>query len=275
MPQPKFNLEALVAEVSKGSKYALIDPHLVLQIAAEEAERQPKLALAVKSTRTRLHQLVGAYYDKPSTYAQLQDLLKGLPDTSINSLKAFARQAMPLHASTAERLPILEDFYNRSLQKLDPVNSVLDLGCGLNPLAIPFLPLNESFTYQATDVLIPLLDFLNAYFSKIEVKGSASLLDLSTQIPDQEFDLVIMLKLIPLLDQINKSIAPKLLQNLKARALLVSFPLKSLGGRGKGMLATYQTRFEQLSSDLVAEIDEYRFPNELVYLIRKDSLGQG
>lgn len=275
MPQPKFNLEALVAEVSKGSKYALIDPHLVLQIAAEEAERQPKLALAVKSTRTRLHQLVGAYYDKPSTYAQLQDLLKGLPDTSINSLKAFARQAMPLHASTAERLPILEDFYNRSLQKLDPVNSVLDLGCGLNPLAIPFLPLNEGFTYQATDVLIPLLDFLNAYFSKIEVKGSASLLDLSTQIPDQEFDLVIMLKLIPLLDQINKSIAPKLLQNLKARALLVSFPLKSLGGRGKGMLATYQTRFEQLSSDLVAEIDEYRFPNELVYLIRKDSLGQG
>lgn len=275
MPQPKFNLEALVAEVSKGSKYALIDPHLVLQIAAEEAERQPKLALAVKSTRTRLHQLVGAYYDKPSTYAQLQDLLKGLPDTSINSLKAFARQAMPLHASTAERLPILEDFYNRSLQKLDPVNSVLDLGCGLNPLAIPFLPLNEGFTYQATDVLIPLLDFLNAYFSKIEVKGSASLLDLSTQIPDQEVDLVIMLKLIPLLDQINKSIAPKLLQNLKARALLVSFPLKSLGGRGKGMLATYQTRFEQLSSDLVAEIDEYRFPNELVYLIRKDSLGQG
>jgi len=275
MPQPKFNLEALVAEVSKGSKYALIDPHLVLQIAAEEAERQPKLALAVKSTRTRLHQLVGAYYDKPSTYAQLQDLLKGLPDTSINSLKAFARQAMPLHASTAERLPILEDFYNRSLQKLDPVNSVLDLGCGLNPLAIPFLPLNEGFTYQATDVLIPLLDFLNAYFSKIEVKGSASLLDLSTQIPDQEVDLVIMLKLIPLLDQINKSIAPKLLQNLKARALLVSFPLKSLGGRGKGMLATYQRRFEQLSSDLVAEIDEYRFPNELVYLIRKDSLGQG
>jgi len=275
MPQPKFNLEALVAEVSKGSKYALIDPHLVLQIAAEEAERQPKLALAVKSTRTRLHQLVGAYYDKPSTYAQLQDLLKGLPDTSINSLKAFARQAMPLHASTAERLPILEDFYNRSLQKLDPVNSVLDLGCGLNPLAIPFLPLNEGFTYQATDVLIPLLDFLNAYFSKIEVKGSASLLDLSTQIPDQEVDLVIMLKLIPLLDQINKSIAPKLLQNLKARALLVSYPLKSLGGRGKGMLATYQRRFEQLSSDLVAEIDEYRFPNELVYLIRKDSLGQG
>ena len=182
---------------------------------------------------------------------------------------------MPLHASTAERLPILEDFYNRSLQKLDPVNSVLDLGCGLNPLAIPFLPLNEGFTYQATDVLIPLLDFLNAYFSKIEVKGSASLLDLSTQIPDQEVDLVIMLKLIPLLDQINKSIAPKLLQNLKARALLVSFPLKSLGGRGKGMLATYQTRFEQLSSDLVAKIDEYRFPNELVYLIRKDSLGQG
>jgi 16S rRNA (guanine(1405)-N(7))-methyltransferase len=274
MPQPKIDLDALIAEVARGSKYALIDPHLIRWIATEEAERQPKLTLAVKSTRTRLHQLVGAYYDKPSNYAQLHELLNSLPDISADSLKSFARQAMPLHASTAERLPFLEDFYCTSLQKLSPLNSVLDLGCGLSPLAIPFLPLNTGFSYQATDVLIPLLDFLNAYFTKIKVDGSASLLDLSSQIPDKKVDLAIMLKLIPLLDQINKSIAPRLLHSLRAKALLVSFPLKSLGGRGKGMLTTYQRRFEQLASDLVAEIDEYRFPNELVYLIRKDTLGK-
>ena len=274
MPQPKLDLEALVAEVTKGPKYALIDPHLVRQIAAEEAERQPKIALAVKSTRTRLHQLVGAYYDKPSTYAQLQELLGVLPDFSLDSLKSFAYQAMPLHASTAERLPFLADFYSTSLQKLGPLSSVLDLGCGLNPLAIPFLPLAEGFSYEATDVLIPLLDFLNAYFAKTGIKGKAGLLDLSSQIPEQQADLVIMLKLIPLLDQIDKSIAPRLLQGLKAKTMLVSFPLKSLGGRGKGMLGTYQKRFEGLSSGLDAEIEEYRFPNELVYLIRKASLGQ-
>ncbi len=274
MPQQKLDLEALVAEITKGPKYALIDPHLVHKIAAEEAERQPKLSLAAKSARTRLHQLVGAYYDKPSNYAQLRELLRALPEISTESLKSFARQAMLFHASTAERLPVLEDFYSRSLQKLNPVNSVLDLGCGLNPLAIPFLPLNEGFTYQATDVLIPLLDFLNAYFAKIKVKGNASLLDLSTQSPEQAVDLIMMLKLIPLLDQINKSIAPRLMQSLNAKAMLISFPLKSLGGRGKGMLNTYQKRFEQLSFDLNAQIDEYRFPNELVYLVRKASIDQ-
>lgn len=274
MPQPKLDLEALIAEVTKGPKYALIDPHLVRQIAAEEAERQPKIALAVKSTRTRLHQLVGAYYDKPSTYAQLNELLKALPDNSVESLKSFAYQAMPLHASTIERLPFLADFYKVSLQKLGPINSVLDLGCGLNPLAVPFLPLAEGFSYEASDVLIPLLDFLNAYFSQAGIQGRAALLDLSTQIPTQEVDLAILLKLIPLLDQINKSIAPKLLRELKAKAILLSFPLKSLGGRGKGMLATYQKRFEVLSTGLNAEVDEYHFPNELVYLIRKASLGQ-
>ena len=274
MPQARLDLEALIAEVTKGPKYALIDPHLVRQIAEEEATRQPKMALAVKSTRTRLHQLVGAYYDKPFTYAQLNELLKAIPDNSLESLKTFALQAMPLHASTAERLQFIDAFYKESLQKLDPINSVLDLGCGLNPLAIPFLPLAAGFTYEATDVLIPMLDFLNAYFVKIGVQGWTSLLDLSTQIPSQEVDLAILLKLIPLLDQIDKSIAPRLLQELKAKAILVSFPLKSLGGRGKGMLATYHKRFEELSAGLNAEIDEYRFPNELVYLIRKASLGQ-
>ncbi|HSN94452.1 MAG TPA: hypothetical protein VLR89_05265 [Anaerolineaceae bacterium] len=274
MPQPNFDVDALITEVAKGPKYALIDPHLVRRIAEEETSRQPKLALAIKSTRTRLHQLVGAYYDKPATYAQLHNLLKGLPDNAMPSLKSFALEAMPLHASTAERLPFLAEFYKVSLQNLGPINSVLDLGCGLNPLSIPFLPLAEGFTYEATDVLTPLLDFLNAYFLKIVVQGRASLLDLSNQIPKQAVDLVVMLKLIPLLDQIDKSIATKLLQELNAKAILVSFPLKSLGGRGKGMLATYQKRFEMLSTGLNAEIDEYRFPNELVYLIRKASLGQ-
>jgi 16S rRNA (guanine(1405)-N(7))-methyltransferase len=274
MPQPKVNLEALVAEVSKGPKYALIDPHLVRQIATEESTRQPKISLAVKSTRTRLHQLVGAYYDKPTTYAQLHELLKNLPTISSESLKTFALQAMPLHASTAERLPFVADFYRVSLQNLNPISSVLDLGCGLNPLAIPFLPLAEKFTYEAKDVLLPLIDFLNMYFGKVGVQGKARLLDLSTQIPEQEVDLVIMLKLIPLLDQIDKGIASRLLQGLKAKAMLISFPLKSLGGRGKGMLITYQKRFEALSVGLNAKIDEYSFPNELVYLVRKDSHDQ-
>jgi 16S rRNA (guanine(1405)-N(7))-methyltransferase len=272
MLQPKLDLEALVAEVTKGPKYALIDPLLVRKIATEEATRQPKIALAVKSTRTRLHQLVGAYYDKPSTYAQMHVLLKSLLDFSPESLKTFALQAMPLHASTAERLPFVADFYRVSLQKLGPIRSVLDLGCGLNPLAIPFLPLAEGFTYEATDVLLPLLDFLNAYFGKVGIQGKASVLDLSSQIPQQEVDLVIMLKLIPLLDQIDKGIASILLQGLKAKAMLISFPLKSLGGRGKGMLTTYQKRFEALSTGLNAKIDEYLFPNELVYLIRKGFL---
>ncbi len=273
MPQPKLDLEALLTEVTKGPKYALIDPHLVRQIAEEEAVRQPKFALAVKSTRTRLHQLVGAYYEKPSTYAQLDGLLRGLTDNSVETLKSFAQQAMPLHASTAERLPLLADFFNVSLRGLDPVKSVLDLGCGLNPLAIPYLPLAEGFIYEATDVLIPLLDFLNAYFVKTSINGRAGLLDLSTQIPAQEVDLVIMLKLIPLLDQIDKSIALRLLQNLKAKTILVSFPLKSLGGRGKGMLGTYQKRFEGLAEGLNSAINEYRFSNELVYLIRKVPVG--
>lgn len=274
MPQSKIDLVTLLTEVTKGPKYALIDPHLIRLIAEEEAYRQPKLALAVKSTRTRLHQLVGAFYERPSTYAQLGKLIKSLPNNSNDSLRSFALQAMPLHASTAERLPFIADFYKVSLQNLEPINSVLDLGCGLNPLSIPFLPLVEGFRYEATDVLIPMLDFLNTYFLQVGVNGRASLLDLSTQIPEQSVDLVMMLKLIPLLDQIDKSIAPRLLQVLKAKAILVSFPLKSLGGRGKGMLATYEKRFEELTVGMDATIEVYRFPNELVYLIRKASLGK-
>ncbi|MEA4812143.1 MAG: hypothetical protein VB108_06210 [Anaerolineaceae bacterium] len=270
MPPTKLDPDHLTAEITKSPKYRQMNPHLVRRIAEEEAARQPKVALAVKSARTRLHQLVGAYYDKTTIYAQLQNYLKSLPNNSADSLKAFAKKAMPLHASTQERLPFIESFYATCLAGIPAPSSVLDLGCGLNPLAIPFMPLAPAFTYIAVDALQPMVDFLNAYFAQTAVNGHAENIDLSAAYPTLEADMVIMLKLIPLLDQMDRTLAPRLLQSLNARSILVSFPLKSLGGNSKGMRPTYQKRFNELVEGLQSvQISQYNFPNEMAYLIRK------
>ena len=51
---------------------------------------------------------------------------------------------MGYHSSTRERLPILEQFYARALADIPPARVVLDLACGLNPLALAWMPLGEA-----------------------------------------------------------------------------------------------------------------------------------
>ena len=51
---------------------------------------------------------------------------------------------------------------------------------------------------------------------------------------------------------------------------MVSFPLRSLGGRGKGMERTYRGRIETLVSDLgerVTAVAEASVLHELVYVL--------
>ena len=59
-------------------------------------------------------------------------------------VKDFCLERMRGHASTQERLPILEEFFQTTLASIAPVESVLDLACGLNPLALPWMPLTAS-----------------------------------------------------------------------------------------------------------------------------------
>ncbi len=204
---------------------------------------------------------------RPTTDEALSNSVLG---TQSSALAQACLAIMRHHASTRERLPILESFYASTLASLGPVRSVLDLACGLNPLALPWMPLAPDASYYACDIYADMIAFLNGFFAQAGIRGQACVCDLAAGAPDEQADLALVLKALPPLDQQTKHAGRDLLRALNVRHILVSFPAHSLGGRGKGMAENYEQRFRALADAEGWSIERFVFPTELAFLVRKD-----
>ena len=134
-------LDALVAAVLGSSKYRAVAPDLVRAIGARELAARPNLKTAIKATKNTLHQAGGAFTDAPIDYDRALAELRAAAAAGDEPFRAACRAVMARHTSTRERLPILDTFYATTLAGLPSPGRVLDVACGLNPLAWPWLPL--------------------------------------------------------------------------------------------------------------------------------------
>ncbi len=260
------SLSSLVAAVRSGRSYRAIVPALVARIGRGELAKGRKIPEAVKATKRKLHQVAGAYLDMGVRYERwLEELRRG---AEVGELRQACAQVMRYHASTRERLPVLDSFYTTLLEGLPPVRSVLDVGCGLNPLALPWMPLAPEAEYVAYDIYEDMAAFLNAFFALAPVQGKAEALDITGLAPTKRFDLALILKTVPCLEQIDKDASARLLDAVRADCLLISFPVHSLGGRDKGMWQNYEARFDELEGRNW-QAERFEFKTELVFRIRQ------
>ncbi len=180
----------LIAEVQASRKYAKISPDLIRRLAETSLRKGLKGKSAVKDVRNKLHQVGGAYFKHSPDYANALAALATLPgDVHAEAIRQFCREQMQLHASTAERLPILDNFFQTCLAPIAPVTDVLDLACGMTPLSIPWMPLGEPFTYHACDIYTDMLGFIQAFFDHCRVDGRSSVCDLIGKPPVQKTQL--------------------------------------------------------------------------------------
>jgi 16S rRNA (guanine(1405)-N(7))-methyltransferase len=282
----EHDITDLIASVRSSSKYAAINEAMIRSIGLRELAVRRNLKEAIKATKNKLHQVAGAYLDARLPYDQWLARLAAADDgrwtmddgalpnsklkTQNSKLQLACLEIMRHHASTRERLPILESFYATTLASLGPVRSVLDLACGLNPLALPWMPLALDTRYYACDIYADMIAFLNGFFAHIGIHGQACVCDLAAGAPDEQVDLALLLKALPPLDQQAKHAGRDLLRALNARHILVSFPAHSLGGRGKGMAENYEQRFRGLADAEGWSIERFVFPTELAFLVRKE-----
>jgi 16S rRNA (guanine(1405)-N(7))-methyltransferase len=263
-------LDELIEAVQDGAKYRQIHIPLVRQIAAQELNKERSWKETVKAVRNKLHQVGGAYQPQTIHYELLAEKLENLPKDLLSpEVQDFCRETMLLHTSTRERLPILEKFFEQSLAGFTPVNSLLDVACGLNPLAIAWMPLAQNVRFLACDIYMDQIEFLNAFFAHFGINGQAFLCDLTSEIPQDTVEVALVLKTIPCLEQIDKHIGLRLLTELQAQHLLVSFPAQSLSGKNKGMRDFYDQHFQQLIAEAGWQVQPYSFTTEEAYLIHK------
>jgi 16S rRNA (guanine(1405)-N(7))-methyltransferase len=267
-------VDQLVDAVLKSSKYKNVCQEFVKNIGMPELARRRNLKAAIKATKNKLHQVGGAYLPGKINYAAWLEELKATSPAKWDNFVEVCTRIMNQHASTKERLPILSQFYTTLLADLPPVHTVVDLACGLNPLALPWMPVAVDVTYYAYDIYQDMVDFLNAFMALAGVKGQAEARDVIHACPTFKADLALILKAIPCLEQIDKSAGPRLLDMINADHLLISFPGHSLGGREKGMRVNYETRFWELVAHKNWAIKRFEFANELVFLVTKSGTGE-
>lgn len=261
-------LNTLVEEVLSSAKYRYVNPAMVRMVGEQELRKRRNHKEAVKATKNKLHQTIGAYWQDKPAYAEWLAALTaaaGEPE----QLRTVCQTIMRHHASTRERLPLLPHFYATIFADLPPFHTILDLACGLNPLTIPWMPLTTSVAYHACDVGQDQMQFLQQALPLLGVQGQATLCNLLEATPTAQADVVLLLKTLPCLEQLEATIGSRLLAGIDAPVFIISFPGQSLGGRHKGMTTTYPARLQHLLHDSTWQVTEFTFATELVFRLTK------
>jgi 16S rRNA (guanine(1405)-N(7))-methyltransferase len=272
MHDSEDQLNQLVDSVLQSPKYKNVCEELIRHIGARELAARRGTKAAVKATKNKLHQVGGAYLGARIDYARgLDEVRQATASNDDAGLRQVCKRLMRLHASTRERVEILEAFYAATLSQIKPARVILDVACGLNPLAIPWMPLHQDAMYYAYDIYTDMVAFVREFLAIMGVGGYAEARDVIQSPPTQPADLALILKTIPCLEQIDKTAGLYLLEALNADHVLVSFPVSSLSGQSKGMVENYEARFNALVQGKPWVVQRFQFPTELAFLVIKRS----
>src|SRR6266700_4965222 len=185
----------LIEAVLASSKYKSIGVDFIKYIGMQELSRHRNLKQAIKSTKNKLHQVGGAYQPSAPRYSVWLDELKFAKRSGNEQyFHDTCQWIMQYHSSTRERLPILEQFYSTIFANLPPINSVIDIACGLHPLAIPWMTLSENVLYYAYDIYEDMIVFLNECMTLMPAQGYAETDDVIRSCPTQKVDVAFILK---------------------------------------------------------------------------------
>jgi 16S rRNA (guanine(1405)-N(7))-methyltransferase len=262
------DLQAVVAAVAAAKKYRGVCPETVRRIAARELAARGSVKAAVKATKRRLHQVYGAFEHDLNVDAAY-DRLAAARRRGDEEWRAACRAVLALHSSTRERLPILERFYPALWEIAGRPATLLDLGCGLNPLAWPWMGLPPGTEYVPLDIDCGRVEFLNRFLALAGLVPRARCQDLLAQPPGGPADVAMLLKMSPTLERQEEGATVRLVAAMQAPCVVVSFAVASLTGRHKGMEEQYGSQFEALARGQNWRITELRYETELVFVVQR------
>lgn len=260
------SVRAVTDELERTGKYTTLSHDTLARTAAWAVERHRKPKDATKAARRKLHQVCAAFATERSL-ADARRLVAALDDhVEPADLRRTCRAVMRHHTSTAEREPFVEEFYAAAFDGLGAASTVVDLAAGLNPFAIPWMPLGPGTPYEATDIDQRFSALATALAPRLDVELTAGERDLVADLAPISADVVLLLKTLPTLEQQQRGSAARLLERIGARRVVVSFAAASLTGRRKGMPGTYEEALDALlERSPWTRSARIEFPSETLY----------
>jgi 2-polyprenyl-3-methyl-5-hydroxy-6-metoxy-1,4-benzoquinol methylase len=249
----------LIEKIKKKPEFAFLSNEIV-KSALEDYLKKHKILLKefnehdekiiIKDIRALLRKLSGQYQKSK------RDKFTLLKENKIN-------QILLTHSSTSERLA----FYPKLKKKIDslPVSSILDLGCGLNPIALA----SKKFIYHASDIKEDELSLIQEFFNKKGINGKTFVYDLrkfdNSQLPN--VDLCLIFKVLDIIEKSPHRLTEKIITSIKCKFLLISFATKKLSG--KKMNFPKRKWFERMLEKHKLQYELFESENEIFYFIKR------
>lgn len=210
---------------------------------------------------------------KSKTYKQIIKEMRAMMRKSIGvfispTRSKVSEELLKKHESTKERLEIYPELYQRFFHITGNPKTLLDLGCGLNPLSYNYLKIKPK--YYAYDINSIVVDIIKEFFKAKKIDGKAGLINLRqrSNLKLPKSDICFMFKLLDSIElEKGHKLAEKIIKQVDSRWLVVSFSTRTLSGCR--MNHPYRGWVEQLCQRLGYFYEPIEYPNEIFYLIRK------
>lgn len=278
-------VEAVVTAVKESRKYGDTGEETIRELAVDAVRHYKKQKDAVKAVRKRLHSIMAPYLGDPDYDLVADRLDAAFAAGDVADVRMVCRAALHAHLSTRERLPILDQFYARIFEVTGTPSSLMDIACGLNPLALPWMGIGERYSvnsdrysvsgersaalrFYAYDIHVPRIDFVNHYFRLEGLAPLAKVQDVAVQPPQETADVALFLKEMPRFERNYRGQGRPLLEAIQAQWLVISFPRVSTHG-GRELTDRYRDFMFQLLEGTNWAATELLFDGELVFCVQK------
>lgn len=261
--------DALVRKILASHKYqALAIPEeTVLDLINRNTAPGIKERELEKIVRQKLHNIIAPYLEELDYRSAMTDLSR-ISKGDEQSLKEYCARILAAHASTKERIPIMSEFYARIFEHTGIPGSILDLACGLNPFALPWMGLSKETTYHAYDLHKPRIDLINAFFQVVDRPPLAEKRDILVKPPELRADMAFFFKEAHRFEQRRHECNRAFWQALKVKTIVVSLPSSNLTG-SHSMLEGQRILVERAVSGLDWKVTEILVGNEIIFCIDK------
>lgn len=261
------DINTIYENIITSKKYNAICDELIYRICQETYVKYKKEKDVIKSVRTQLHAIYGAFFSDKCINQAASIMAEYDPEGTI---KALAEELLNLHISSQERIATIEEFYEYIFSITGNPTSITDIGCAFNPFSIPYMNISSLKEYYALDIDKRLPDLINNYLKLLALPELASTIDIISSVPENYSDVTFLFKILPVIEHQKKGKTTDILTKINSKYIVVTFPTKSLSGRSKGMEEHYAQFVDTTISPSFNVISSNTIGNEYIVIIQKD-----
>ncbi len=248
-------MDDLIKEIKQKKELSDLPDYLVEKVLSNYVSKN-KLSLALNKKSRKL--IIKEIRSELRRYAgQYNSISESKRKKLISSNQS--EKLLKIHKSTRERLEEYSDI-KKFIKKINP-KSILDLGCGLNPLALA----KKGMLYYAYDIKNEDIKTISDFFSKNNIEGFAVQGDITIMEHFPKTDLCLIFKVLDILPGNRYETSRNIIEKIKSEKIIVSFATKTLSGNP--MNFPRRLWFEKLLKELNFAYSYENKSNEVFYFI--------